>query len=45
MVMFSTYTLKKKGVLPNFEGSAPFYETILSSVARKWFCRFHTELF
>jgi hypothetical protein len=36
---------KKWGILPNFQGSALSYETILSSVAPKWFRNFHTEPF
>ena len=38
-------TVKKKGVLPNFEGLALFYETILSFVAWKTFRNFHTKPF
>jgi hypothetical protein len=42
---YFNYTVKKKGILPNFYGLALFYETILSSVAQKSFRNFHTELF
>ena len=39
------YTVKKKGILPNFSSLACFYETILSSVVEKSFRNFHAELF
>jgi hypothetical protein len=40
-----TYTLKKIGILPNFEDLALFYETILGSVAWKSFRNFYREPF
>jgi len=40
-----TLRCKKKGILPNFKGLAISYETILSSVAKKSFRSFYTELF